>query len=137
MRGRERAYWVVTGVFCLLFVIGGSGHLVRAETIRQGMAQLGYPAYVMTILGVAKLLGVVAVLVPGRPLLKEWAYAGFSFDLLGATASHLFVGDPIAETARPLAVLALGAASYGLRPLGRRLPASPHASRIGGVSGDA
>ena len=75
----------------------------------------------MTILGVAKLLGVFALLIPGFPLLKEWAYAGFTFDLLGASASHAFVRDPPMETALPLIILGIAAVSYFLRPESRRL----------------
>jgi hypothetical protein len=118
-------YWVATGLFCALFTFGGASHLVRAEGVAEGMQRLGYPAYVMTLLGVAKLLGVAALLAPGRPLLKEWAYAGFGFDLLGAAASHAFAGDWPAALLRPLPVLALGAASYLLRPEGRRLREAP------------
>ena len=76
---------------------------------------------VMTIIGAAKLLGVVALLVPGWPLLKEWAYAGFAFDLIGATASHIFVGDTLGETLPPVAMFVLGAVSYHLRPAERRI----------------
>ena len=121
---RIRAYWVVTGLFCLALMAGGFLHLIRAEQIAEGMRTLGYPAYVMTILGTAKLLGVAALLISGRPLLKEWAYAGFAFDLLGATASHLFVGDPMSETLPPVVLLCVGAASYHLRPASRRLVAA-------------
>ena len=121
MKREELTYWVVTGLFCAAFVFGGLGHLFRAERMVEGMTTLGYPLYVMTILGVAKLLGVAALLVPGYPLLKEWAYAGFTFNLLGAMASHLFVGNPITETMKPLALLCVGAASYHLRPPSRRL----------------
>ena len=120
-----RVYWATTVLFCAAFAAGGSGHLVRAEPVAEGMATLGYPAYVMTILGVAKLLGVVALLVPGKALLKEWAYAGFAFDLLGATASHLFVGDPPADVLPPLVLLAVGAASYLTRPASRRVDVAP------------
>jgi uncharacterized membrane protein len=118
---RTTAFWVVTGLFCLAFTMGGTMHLLRAEQMAEGMRTLGYPAYVMTILGTAKLLGVVALLVPGRLILKEWAYAGFTFDLLGAAASHVFVGDPISETLKPLVLLGIGVASYQLRPASRRL----------------
>ena len=75
----------------------------------------------MTILGVAKILGGIALLIPGVPLLKEWAYAGFTFDLFGAAASHAFVSDPIAEIIVPLVVLSIAIASYCLRPPNRRL----------------
>ena len=121
MTRREIGYWIATGLFCLAFVAGGTGHLLRADPMREGMLRLGYPLYVMTLLGVAKLLGVVALLIPGRPLLKEWAYAGFTFNLLGAIASHVFVGDPLAEAFPPIVLLCVAAASYHLRPASRRL----------------
>ncbi len=121
MKRKTTAYWIATGLFCAVFVFGGASHLLRTEMIAAGIASLGYPAYLMTILGTAKLLGVAALLAPGRPLLKEWAYAGFTFNLLGATASHVFAGDPFSETVRPAALLLVGAASYLLRPASRRL----------------
>ena len=123
MKRSTLAYWILTGVFCLAFSVGGLGHLFRTEAMREGLTHLGYPVYLTTILGVAKLLGVAALLVPGRPLLKEWAYAGFTFDLLGAAASHAFVGDPFSETVKPLALLVVGVGSYLLRPGSRRLGA--------------
>ncbi len=121
MNRKTTAYWIATGLFCAAFLFGGASHLLRTETIAAGIASLGYPAYLMTMLGTAKLLGVAALLAPGRPLLKEWAYAGFTFNLLGATASHAFAGDPFSETVRPAALLLVGAASYFLRPASRRL----------------
>ena len=128
---RTTGYWISTGMFCALYVYGGTSHLLRTEQIATSMAALGYPAYVMTILGVAKLLGVAALLMPGRPLLKEWAYAGFTINLLGAIASHLFVGDPLAHTLRPVFVLGVGAASYHLRPISRRMLAAGAESAAG------
>lgn len=123
MDRRTVAYWIATGVFCAVLGSSGFMHLLRVDFVAAAMAHLGYPAYVPTILGSAKLLGVAALLAPGRPLLKEWAYAGFAFNLLGATASHAFAGDPIGETVRPLVVCAIGYASYALRPPDRRLAA--------------
>jgi hypothetical protein len=79
----------------------------------------------MQIIGLAKILGVITVLVPGYPLLKEWAYAGLCFNLAGATASHAFSGDPLSHTIRPAIVLGLCAASYLLRPAARRLSSAP------------
>jgi uncharacterized membrane protein len=119
------AYWLCTGLFCLMFAFSGTGHLLRLEQFAEGIVSLGYPAYLLSILGAAKILGAAALIVPARPLLKEWAYAGFTFNLLGATASHIFAGDPVAETVRPAVVLCLGWASYLLRPAERRLDASP------------
>jgi len=125
---RDTRYWIATGLFCLAFTAGGIAHLVRAAPIAEAMAGLGYPPYVMTILGVAKLLGVAALLAPGRPTLKEWAYAGFCFDLMGAVASHAFAGDALGHALPPLALLAVGALSYHLRPADRRLVAARPAS---------
>jgi hypothetical protein len=125
MTARTIGYWVATGLVCALFGLSGAGYVAHAEYFANALAGLGYPAYFLTILGAAKLLGTVALLAPGRPLLKEWAYAGFTFDLTGAIASHAFNGDPIAEIVSPSVVLVLCAASYLLRPSERRLPASP------------
>ena len=96
-------YWIATGLFCAMLTGSGLAHLTHVEFIAESMAELGYPPYLLTILGTAKLLGIVALLAPGRPLLKEWAYAGFAFNLIGATASHAFSGDPIgvAQHSRP------------------------------------
>ena len=125
MDRRTLGYWAATGAFCAVLAGSGVAHAGRLETMVGSMTALGYPVYFMTIIGVAKLLGVAALLAPGRPLLKEWAYAGFAFNLIGATATHLFVGDPPAEFLPPATLLVIGAVSYGLRPPSRRLGASP------------
>lgn len=85
------------------------------------MEHLGYPGYFARILGAWKLLGVIALLAPGLGRVKEWAYAGFVFNLTGATLSHLAVGDSILEAIPPLALLGLAAASYVLRPSDRTI----------------
>ncbi len=121
MNKRLIGYWVATALFCLAMTAGGTMNLMRAEMQQEAMAALGYPDYLMTILGVAKMLGVIALLIPGVPLLKEWAYAGFTFDLLGAAVSHGFVGDALAEIVMPLVILAIAIGSYCLRPPARRL----------------
>ena len=118
---RIRGYWLATGLFCLAITLSGLGHLIRVEPIAESMGALGYPLFVMTILGTAKLLGVTALLVPGKPLLKEWAYAGFTFNMLGAATSHLLAGDPFATALPPVFLLAILSASYLLRPASRRL----------------
>ena len=118
-------YWIATALLLLPFGLGGVADLVLAEPIREALTHLGYPLYVGQLLGVLKLLGVVAILAPGFLLLKEWAYAGFVFDLIGAATSHIAVGDPVGEFAPPFVVLLIVAASYLLRPADRRLDASP------------
>jgi hypothetical protein len=73
---------------------------------------LGYPAYLLPFLGTAKILGVIAVLMPGFDRLKEWAYAGLVFDIAGALYSHLSVGDPVSVWGFALVALALVGGSY-------------------------
>jgi len=94
--GRNKViYWSVTS---LLMVPGAGGGLVELFTggpasVAHTLVFLGYPLYIMKILGLAKVLGGIAILTGRSPRLKEWAYAGFAFDFLGATASHLLAGD--------------------------------------------
>ncbi len=125
MASKNLAYWIATGLFCAVLGFSGFAHITHVEFIVESMTGLGYPAYFMTIIGAWKLLGAAALLAPRQPLLKEWAYAGFAFNLIGATASHAFSGDPLGVAARPAIILAIGAASYVLRPTDRRLAASP------------
>jgi hypothetical protein len=121
MNSKRIGYWATTGIFCAALGFGGFSSLTGAEPMHQEIIGLGFPEYMLTILGVAKVAGVGALLTPGLPRLKEWAYAGFSFDLLGAAASHGLAGDPIEASLKPLVVLCLAAASYALRPGSRRL----------------
>lgn len=125
MDKKNLAYWILTALFCAVLGFSGIAHFGRIEFMVESMTGLGYPVYFMSIIGLAKLLGVVALVLPGQPLLKEWAYAGFAFNLSGAVASHIFVGDPASEFIPPLTLLFVGAASYLLRPAERRLPQTP------------
>jgi hypothetical protein len=129
MTKQTLGYWATTGVSALAFAAGGAADLARAPDVMAGMAHLGYPAYFATILGSWKLLGALAVLVPGTPRLKEWAYAGMAFDLTGAAASHAVMGDGLAKAAIPLTLLALAAASWALRPASRKLEAAAATTR--------
>ena len=115
------AYWIATGLVCLVFTGGGIANLLHADTQREIMEKLGYPAYLMTLLGVAKLLAVLAILAPGLKMVKEWAYAGLTFDLIGASFSHASAGDPLLAVAVPLVILSVVSASYLLRPDSRRI----------------
>jgi hypothetical protein len=120
-RARTIAYWVTTVVGPASFVIGGYLHLVRDPQVMATLAHLGYPPSFAVIMGTWKLRGAIAITVPGIPRLKEWAYAGFFFDLSGAAATRAFVGDSAADIAAPLVFLALVAASWALRPASRVL----------------
>jgi hypothetical protein len=121
MNPKSAIYWGATVLFCLALGAGGAADLALTEDMAQAMDHLGYPAYFARILGAWKLLGVVALLAPGFGRLKEWAYAGFVFNLTGAAASHLFVGDGVGGALPPAVLLTLLAASWALAPASRRL----------------
>lgn len=114
-------YWLATGLVAVAFVVPGLGDVVHAPHLVEEMAHLGYPAYFLTILGVWKILGAVAVVVPGLPRLKEWAYAGMIFDLTGAATSRAMVADGVGMIVVPLVIAALVVTSWALRPAGRAL----------------
>jgi hypothetical protein len=106
------AYRMATGLIMAVMSLSGAANLVRSERVTVTMHHLGYPDYFSTMLGAAKLLGVVALALPGTRRLKEWAYAGFTFDLLAALMSHSAVQDGIADKAGVMAVLLVLAVSY-------------------------
>lgn len=93
MKKTKIIYWILTIPLCLLLLIGAIPDIMKVPEAVEIMKHLGYPEYLLPFLGVAKVLGVIAVLVPAFPRLKEWAYAGLFFDLAGAMYSHLSVGD--------------------------------------------
>jgi hypothetical protein len=116
-------YWVTTVLGPTSFVIGGVLGIRQSPEVIAGIHHLGYPLYFATLLSAWKLLGAIAITAPGLPRIKEWAYAGFAFDLTGAAISHAAVGDGIADIVAPLVFLVLVTASYLLRPDSRRLAA--------------
>ena len=121
MYARRAVYWMATTIISLAFLSGGLAYLLRIDAPMRGMAELGYPAYFVALLGTWKLLGGLAILAPRLPLLKEWAYAGIVFDLSGASVSHLVMGQPGWHVIVPLVLLGIAAASWGLRPASRRV----------------
>lgn len=114
-------YWVATGWLSLGMVSTGIVQLIKMKEEVDMMTRLGYPIYFLTIIGAWKLLGVVAVLIPKFPLVKEWAYAGFFFAMSGAVFSHLAIGDDAKELFGPILLLILTAISWYFRPAIRRL----------------
>jgi hypothetical protein len=82
-------HWVFTGLFSALMLSSAIPNLLSSTEWVAIITQLGYPTYILPFLGVAKFLGIVAIVVPGFPRLKEWAYAGFTFDLIGAVYSGI------------------------------------------------
>jgi uncharacterized membrane protein YhaH (DUF805 family) len=122
-RTRQLMYWCATLIVAVAFAVPGVLNLIHAPHVAGDMAHLGYPRYFSTILGTWKLLAAVAVLAPGTPRIKEWAYAGMVFDLTGAAASRLIVGDSPVTIAIPLMITCVVAVSWRLRPASRRLAA--------------
>ena len=114
-------YWVATLWLSLGMISTGGVQLVKMKEEAEMFTRLGYPDYLMTMLGIWKMLGVVAVLIPKTPLLKEWAYAGFFFAMSGAIISHLAVGDPAKELFGPTLLIVLTAVSWYFRPADRKL----------------
>ncbi|MFJ7932146.1 DoxX family protein [Peribacillus sp. NPDC096448] len=88
-------YWIFTGLLVALMVLGSIPDIMSVPDAVALFNHLGYPTYLLPFIGIAKLLGVVAILIPGFPRIKEWAYAGFVFDLTGAMYSSISVGDPV------------------------------------------
>ena len=121
-RGRFIAYWVTTALVVFELALGGIWDVLRVPQVRGLIGRLGYPPYFLVILGIWKLLGALALVIPRFPRLKEWAYAGVLFDLTGAVASLLASGFMDAGTlAYPIAMTGVTVASWTLRPLSRRL----------------
>jgi hypothetical protein len=115
------AYWITTGLFA--FGLTGSGLMTVSHQppMVAAYTHLGYPIYFMTLLGAAKLAGVATVLAPRLPRLKEWAYAGFTINMVAAVISHLAAGDPVGNAVAPAVLLGLILASWRLRPADRKL----------------
>lgn len=114
-------YWIATIWLALGMVSTGIVQLIHMKEEVALFTRLGYPAYLLTMLAVWKFLGVVAVLIPKFPLLKEWAYAGFFFAMSGAVFSHLAVSDGAAEYFGPVLLLVLTVVSWYFRPASRKL----------------
>ncbi len=114
-------YWIATCWLALGMTSTGIVQLIHMKEEADMITRLGYPIYVMTILGVWKLLGVLAILVPKFPLLKEWTYAGFFFAMSGAVFSHLACGDGAKEFFGPTLLIVLTIVSWYFRPADRKL----------------
>jgi len=113
-------YWVATVWLSLGMVSTGIVQILPMKEEVLKFSALGYPAYLLTILGVWRILGVLAVLVPKIPLLKEWAYAGFFFAMSGAIVSHLASGSEFVELFGPALLLVLTILSWYFRPADRK-----------------
>ncbi|RPE05731.1 DoxX family protein [Chitinophaga lutea] len=105
-------YWIATGIFALLMIADGIAGVTRQQAGIDAMGMLGYPVYFLSIVGGAKLLGAVAILQNRFRLIKEWAYAGFTFNFLAASVSWAFAGFGAFETTFPLIILGIMCVPY-------------------------
>lgn len=114
-------YWIATIWLALGMLSSAIVQLPRVPEGVESVSRLGYPSYLLTILGVWKPLGVAAILAPGFTRLKEWAYAGFFFVALGAMISHITMGDPFGEIFPSVLLLTLTVVSWHFRPASRKI----------------
>ncbi len=117
-------YWISTIWLALGMLSTGAVQLFKAKEGQGGVdmiTHLGYPVYLLTILGIWKISGVIALLIPKFPLLKEWAYAGFFFVMSGAIFSHIATGDSVSELISSLLLLILTVVSWYFRPADRKI----------------
>ena len=114
-------YWIITVLlsFCIFF--GGLAQAMQAKGVVQGFKPLGYPTYFISIIGVWKVLGIIAILIPKFPLLKEWAYAGIFFAMTGAVISHIASDDIKVQIIAPIVLAVFTVLSWYLRPSDRKI----------------
>jgi len=114
-------YWITTIFLSIGMTAGGVQQMLQIGGYNEIVSSLGYPLYVLSILGVWKILGVIAILIPKFPLLKEWAYAGFFFAMSGAAISHLAAGQQFVEAVPSLILLIVTVLSWYFRPADRKV----------------
>lgn len=112
MKPSKTLYWIITIIFATLMLLDGFAGMAMTEDGKLAMQQLGYPNYIMSIIGVGKILGAIAILQPRYRVIKEWAYAGFTINFLSAAISWAIVGAPAFNVIFPLIMLALMFFSY-------------------------
>ncbi|MGW5363009.1 DoxX family protein [Actinopolymorpha pittospori] len=120
-RYRPGAYWGATAVVAGECVVGGAMDLFRMAPFYPLLIDLGYPGYLATIMGTAKIIAAVVLLAPSLPRLKEWAYAGVMINMIGAAASHLAMHQAPSSVVAPAMFAGLAMLSWAWRPPTRRL----------------
>ena len=114
MKATKIIYWIITGLFALFMISSGIQEVMQTKDASDFITNLGYPAYIVPFLGAGKILGSIAILIPGFPRLKEWAYAGLVFDLVGATYSIFSFGPFKPQSLFMIVFIAAAFASYFL-----------------------
>jgi len=114
-------YWIITVILSFCIFSGGLAQAMQAEGVVKGFKPLGYPTYFISIIGVWKMLGIIAILIPGFKLLKEWAYAGLFFVMTGVVISHIASNDISAQIVAPVLLAVFTVLSWYLRPADRKI----------------
>lgn len=136
MKKTKIIYWILTGLFAFVMLGSAIPDILVAPMAVQGFKEIGYPAYLLPFLGWAKLLGVVAISIPGWPRLKEWAYAGLLYDLLGATYSVANSGKSVTDWMPMLVFIAIGIGSYIFYHKKAKAILATNAETVGNLSSD-
>lgn len=118
-------YWVATLFLSMGMLAGGIQQMLQIGGYTEIVTRLGYPLYMLSIIGIWKILGVIAILLPKAPLLKEWAYAGFFFTMTGAAISHVAMKEPFAEAVPSIILVIAVIVSWYFRPVSRKLIINP------------
>lgn len=114
-------YWIITALLSFCIFLGGLAQTLQLKDVVQGFKPLGYPTYFISIIGVWKMLGVIAILIPKFKLLKEWAYAGIFFTMTGAVISHIASNDVKVQIISPIVLAIFTVLSWYLRPANRKI----------------
>jgi hypothetical protein len=114
-------YWIITVILSFCIFSGGLAQAMQVKGVIEGFKPLGYPTYFISIIGVWKVLGIIAILIPGYPLLKEWAYAGIFFVMTGAVISHIASGNVSGQIIAPVLLAVFTVLSWYLRPANRKI----------------
>ena len=137
---RPVGYWLATAMVAGELALGGIWDIARLPFVADLVTHLGYPSYFLVLLGTWKVLGALVLLAPGRPLVKEWAYAGAFFTYTGAIVSHLTTGYARGELGLLACLTVLTVLSWALRPPSRRMsrstPAAQPTTRPAEVAGE-
>jgi DoxX-like family len=114
-------YWIITGLLSFCIFTGGLFQALQLPDVLKGFKPLGYPTYFISLIGIWKMLGVIAILVPKFKLLKEWAYAGIFFTMTGAVISHIASNDISVQIIAPVVLAVFTILSWYLRPASRKI----------------
>jgi hypothetical protein len=114
-------YWIITIILSFFIFSGGLAQAMQVKGVVQGFKPLGYPTYFISLIGVWKVLGIIAILIPNFKLLKEWAYAGIFFVMSGAVISHIASGDVSNQIIAPVVLAIFTVLSWYLRPADRKI----------------